>query len=438
MPRQETSLSNVHGKNCDQFLFNYKFSQRNSNMQCRKTYLNGIIFKFFIWIGLVQETDPSLKRRKTWLVFICLLLFVITDTVILGIIHSDVVEMKVNITCNVAFICCLMVWYSMRRKNKRLAIALLKLQDIDPSPNSMTSNAVALLILSLPIIFSVLCAFKSDRRVISRFYAYRNEVESVTIQIIIISIKKAIQFFFYPIFPCLVSFLYVTICLRCSVFIRDLTNRVIQHSPETFGPSPQIDVLRNKARIDDVLDNIQAVFSFPSFFVVVSSFLTCCSALGFILMATKDNYSTDAVLVVVFYAITNSTCLMGILWFAGGVPFELKKLKKSFYKKAQLRLIFVRPSKEPQCKREIMEKPDFVFMGCDILSYKRSSIFVVIGTLLTYTVLVVKEVIATLKLENYISISWWSAFVPLFICDGLNAYFCVIVFIRQYLEDIYC
>ncbi|GFQ94844.1 hypothetical protein TNCT_264171, partial [Trichonephila clavata] len=46
--------------------------------------------------------------------------------------------------------------------------------------------------------------------------------------------------------------------------------------------------------------------------------------------------------------------------------------------------------------------------------------------------------IATLKLEKYISISWWSAFVPLFICDGLNAYFCVIVFIRQYLEDIYC
>ncbi|GIY27413.1 hypothetical protein CEXT_708531 [Caerostris extrusa] len=33
--------------------------------------------------------------------------------------------------------------------------------------------------------------------------------------------------------------------------------------------------------------------------------------------------------------------------------------------------------------------------------------------------------------------SWWTTFVPLFICDGLNAYFCLIIFIRQYLEGQY-
>ena len=30
--------------------------------------------------------------------------------------------------------------------------------------------------------------------------------------------------------------------------------------------------------------------------------------------------------------------------------------------------------------------------------------------------------------------SWFLLFSPLFICDGLNAYFCIIVFIRQYLD----
>ena len=30
--------------------------------------------------------------------------------------------------------------------------------------------------------------------------------------------------------------------------------------------------------------------------------------------------------------------------------------------------------------------------------------------------------------------SWFLVFSPLFICDGLNAYFCIIVFIRQYLD----
>ncbi|GIY35937.1 hypothetical protein CDAR_434631 [Caerostris darwini] len=44
---------------------------------------------------------------------------------------------------------------------------------------------------------------------------------------------------------------------------------------------------------------------------------------------------------------------------------------------------------------------------------------------------------ATLKLENCILMSWWTTFIPLFVCDGVNAYFCLIVFIRQYLEGQY-
>jgi len=35
------------------------------------------------------------------------------------------------------------------------------------------------------------------------------------------------------------------------------------------------------------------------------------------------------------------------------------------------------------------------------------------------------------------SVSWWVVFSPLFISDALNAYFCVIVFIRMYLEGSY-
>jgi len=34
-------------------------------------------------------------------------------------------------------------------------------------------------------------------------------------------------------------------------------------------------------------------------------------------------------------------------------------------------------------------------------------------------------------------VSWWVVFSPLFISDALNAYFCVIVFIRMYIEGSY-
>ena len=43
-----------------------------------------------------------------------------------------------------------------------------------------------------------------------------------------------------------------------------------------------------------------------------------------------------------------------------------------------------------------------------------------------------------LKIEGVLlpsGTSWLLVFSPLFICDGLNAYFCIIVFIRQYLDS---
>lgn len=47
------------------------------------------------------------------------------------------------------------------------------------------------------------------------------------------------------------------------------------------------------------------------------------------------------------------------------------------------------------------------------------------------------SLMVVLKLDNAFDVSWWTVFVSLFICDGLNAYFCVIVFIRQYIEGVY-
>lgn len=46
--------------------------------------------------------------------------------------------------------------------------------------------------------------------------------------------------------------------------------------------------------------------------------------------------------------------------------------------------------------------------------------------------LLVFSVLITLKQEGGAEMSWWTAFTPLFVADGVNAYFCIIVFIRQY------
>ncbi|TRY68823.1 hypothetical protein TCAL_06187 [Tigriopus californicus] len=58
-------------------------------------------------------------------------------------------------------------------------------------------------------------------------------------------------------------------------------------------------------------------------------------------------------------------------------------------------------------------------------------IFVFLLAFLLFTILL------TLKVELWVDISYWIVFSPLFVCDAFNAYFCVIVLIRMYIETSY-
>lgn len=55
-------------------------------------------------------------------------------------------------------------------------------------------------------------------------------------------------------------------------------------------------------------------------------------------------------------------------------------------------------------------------------------IFTALTCFLLFTILL------TLKVEKVVDWSYWTVFAPLFVSDAFNAYFCIIVFIRMYLE----
>ncbi|CAG2183377.1 unnamed protein product, partial [Oppiella nova] len=61
-------------------------------------------------------------------------------------------------------------------------------------------------------------------------------------------------------------------------------------------------------------------------------------------------------------------------------------------------------------------------------------IFMVLVSLLIYSILLVLKIDTSLGDEW---LCWWSVHSPLFVCDALLSYFCIIVFIRQYLDGKY-
>ncbi|GFY47972.1 hypothetical protein TNIN_478981 [Trichonephila inaurata madagascariensis] len=54
-------------------------------------------------------------------------------------------------------------------------------------------------------------------------------------------------------------------CMRWSSHFSCLTQEVLQYSAEEFGPLEQIYILKLKARMDDILEKLQDIFSLPVF-----------------------------------------------------------------------------------------------------------------------------------------------------------------------------
>ncbi|GFQ76005.1 uncharacterized protein TNCT_501051 [Trichonephila clavata] len=158
------------------------------------------------------------------------------------------------------------------------------------------------------------------------------ELKSLTMQASVICIKKFLTNLVHTTFPSLVTVLLSYLCLHFYFYFNCLTQKVFHYSPEEFGPSQQLDILRQKAKIDEIFENLQDIFSKPSVFVTITHLLTCCSFAGMGMVG--GSFSKTNAVKAVFYSLPNFVSLIALLSIAGGLPVEQNKLKSAFYKKA--------------------------------------------------------------------------------------------------------
>ncbi|GFR19938.1 uncharacterized protein TNCT_165121 [Trichonephila clavata] len=362
------------------------FSISISNSHTMKRNLPCLLFSFLLLIGHVPEFSKNLLLRKLWLVFPLLLLFQILDMLVMCLISfKKGVTLKNDATYISSLVCNLMIWHSLRRKNSHLIDLLRNLEKICPAIHNRITDIIVLIILSFPFTFSITSTLVCNRARASLFYAYGYELKSPVLQASAICIKKFLLFLFHSTFPSLVAVLFCNLCLRFSFCYDCLTQKILHYSPDEFGTPEQIEILRQKAEIDDMLEKLQDVFSIPSFFVIVSLLSSCLSFLG---MHFTGKFLKCIEVSAVFYGVPNLVYLIILLWIAGSIPVEQNKLQGAFYKRTHSRFLLHLTSQEQQCKREILDKNVFVLNGCSTFSYTRSSILALIGSLLTYSLLI--------------------------------------------------
>ncbi|KAG8191097.1 hypothetical protein JTE90_008409 [Oedothorax gibbosus] len=94
-----------------------------------------------------------------------------------------------------------------------------------------------------------------------------------------------------------------------------------------------------------------------------------------------------------------------MFWVAGGIPLELKKLRKAFTEKSKKRALLGFALESTVFEKLQTENEDFELSGCGILIFRRSSILGVLGNILTYGLLVKSiEIRQVNPLENQLKL----------------------------------
>ncbi|GIY26924.1 uncharacterized protein CDAR_549631 [Caerostris darwini] len=353
-------------------------SDWNSELQHFKYKLPRLFLVFLRWAGFVVESDRNCKSRLIWILFYVLQLvpsaFLVTLFFRRGHAFEKLLASITSLACNQV------IWYCMRCKRKTLTALLRKMQANHLPLYKLTINFSIFVILCMPIIIMALRVYLIPS------FIWRQSLRKI-IEYFVLEIVIANCIFFLADFlvPSLLTLLYCSLCFRCSEFINNLTKEIEKFAPQEFGPCVQFDILKRKSKVDDILEDLENIFSKPSLFLIMLNFVTCVYHLGIILVVPWRY--RHMLIESLFYSTVHFICVTAVFWSAGSVPVALNKLNRCFYKKAHSRLLLVRTSEGRKLKRELFEKPEFALTGCDVIIYKRSSILAFVGTLLTYSII---------------------------------------------------
>ncbi|GFR19176.1 uncharacterized protein TNCT_3431 [Trichonephila clavata] len=219
-------------------------------------------------------------------------------------------------------------------------------------------------------------------------YFYGLNIKNYLTKIVIFYMRTSLDYFIYPIYTDIIILLYGTLCLRCFAQINLLSQEISHCLPETFGLQKQLDILKRKAKIKDILIAIQDTFSVPVLLIIIEHVTMCGGITGLFMIHSWNESSLRWKTEAAYFGINGFLCLVSILWVAGALPIAMNKFKENFHSKTHARLLYYHTKDELYLKGEVLNEPDFVLTGCEIVSFRRSTILAFVGALLTYTVLV--------------------------------------------------
>ncbi|GFY68072.1 uncharacterized protein TNIN_25671, partial [Trichonephila inaurata madagascariensis] len=324
--RQETSVITLTEEHSP---VTTNFRHPNSNIPI-------LLHKCLNWSGLVEKPTRHPLDCIVAISFKITLILVNLDWLISSGVSFHSLDWKTIFTNFSTYMLVAGTYLVMYSKRKLLTVTL---HSLGSSSNEKTVNFILIVICSIPAVLSTfrVKAFHANP-MSSQIETYGYTIENGLIRIMLLSLKSLLHAIVRPTFTSLVTLTYCILCQHCCSQINFLTEKVLQFSHEEFDPTKQIDILRQKAKIDKLLESVQAIFSVPSFLLIAMHFLMFVSVIRTTIEVGGELFLSYVTVEAIIRSLTDFNCLFFLLWIASGVSIQTKKLKREFSEKVRARL----------------------------------------------------------------------------------------------------
>lgn len=352
---------------------------------------------FLLWfvklILFVEKSRKNVIKSVVARLFHVYMILAYLDYLVLCFAGKKASQWKITTAYIFSFSSSFATWLVLRKKRKSLMNLLRNLQTMSISVESNWKfNFSFCVICTMPFLYAVLYSITTGIERFARqftFYTYHKYITDKNIRCTVIFLKGFLLTFLYPAFTNLVTLTFCRSCHQCCSRLKNLSDKIQKCPLKNFTYVSQIEILSLNTRNVNLLNEIQRVFSLPLLLLCIGGFSTSCSIIGsFVLYEIKDIsvlMGADSVYATLFSTVP----LITIIWIAGRVPIESKKFRDAFCKKMEHRVLLGLDSEGGKLERWMYDLPDFVLTAGDVFRFRRSLILTFVGTMITYTFLLV-------------------------------------------------
>ncbi|KAF8788160.1 hypothetical protein HNY73_009692 [Argiope bruennichi] len=353
--------------------------------------MKNFLVRIYWLFGLANHPNCSNSKSVTHLLkFLLLATFI--DNVIMNLIafNDPTFSTKLAMQYIVFLSASVMVLFAMAPKKQAL-MDLLKIIQLQSYKNSKSKlNAVLCCVLVLPFIyaFSILAThLLLEQKYLFEFYCYGFQIKNEVAVYSIAFIKLFTFYLLYPTLTNLIAVAYSASCCLCTRFLQQLFSELENTSPKALTLKVEMELLKKRHRIIDMLEMIEATLSTASFLTCAANFVACLTNMSQLLMYLSES---KAITLIDISFISGSAVVSTVLIFlnAGEIPIEMEKFSRLMQRRLEQRSLLEVNSKgiRSDCSRK--DEQVFVLSGSDFISYRKSTILTWLGTILTYGLLI--------------------------------------------------